>query len=95
MRFQGSGSLAQPLLQLAIRTRQRGSLVEYLENRSRRAAVRLRKRAIAAAHSPRRYLYIEAEFVFGGLLDHLSAASGQAKRRTRNIHNRRLKGIQT
>jgi hypothetical protein len=49
----------------------------------------LRWRAIATAHSPRRYQHIEAVFVFGGRLDHLSAASGQAKRRTRNIHNRK------
>jgi hypothetical protein len=49
----------------------------------------LRKRAIAAAHSPRRYLHIEAVFVFGGRLDHLSAASGQARRQTRNTHNRK------
>jgi hypothetical protein len=49
----------------------------------------LRKRAIAAAHSLRRYLHIEAVFVFGGRLDHLSAASGQAKRQTRNIHTRK------
>jgi hypothetical protein len=64
-------------------------LVEYLGNRSRRAVVRLRKTAIAAAYSPRRYLHIEAVFVFDGRLDHLSAASGQAKRRTRNIHTRK------
>jgi hypothetical protein len=62
-------------------------LVDYLKNRSRRAVIRLRWRAIAAAHRPRRYLHIEAVFVFGDRLDHLFAASGQAKRRTRNIHN--------
>jgi hypothetical protein len=33
-------------------------------------------RAIAAAYSPRRYLHIEAIFVFTGRLDHLSVASG-------------------
>jgi hypothetical protein len=51
--------------------------------------VRLRKRVIAAAYSARRYLHIEAVFVFGGRLDHLSAASGQARRPTRNIHTRK------
>jgi hypothetical protein len=50
-------------------------------------------RAIAAAHSSRRYLHIEAIFVFGGRLDHLSAASGQARRRTRNIHNRKKRNL--
>jgi hypothetical protein len=34
---------------------------------------------IAAAYSARRYLHIEAVFVFGGRLDHLSAASGQCQ----------------
>jgi hypothetical protein len=33
-------------------------------------------------------VHIEAVFVFGGRLDHLSAASGKAKRRARNTHNR-------
>jgi hypothetical protein len=41
------------------------------------------------AHSARRYQHIEAVFVFGGWLDHWFAASGQAKRRTRYIHNRK------
>jgi hypothetical protein len=77
------------LLQSAIGARQRESLIKYLKNRSCRAVVRLRWRAIAAAYSPRRYLHIEAVFVFGGRLDHLSAASGQAKRRARNVHNRK------
>jgi hypothetical protein len=75
------------LLQSAIGTRQSESSIKYLENRSRRAVVGLQKRAIAAAYSPRRYLHIEAVFVFGDWLDHLSAASGQAKRRARDIHN--------
>jgi hypothetical protein len=34
------------------------------------------------AHSARRYLHMEAVFVFGGALDHLSARAGNAKRRT-------------
>jgi hypothetical protein len=41
------------------------------------------------AHSARRYQHIEAVFVFGGRLDHLSAASGQANWRARFIHNRK------
>jgi hypothetical protein len=41
------------------------------------------------AHSPRRYLHIEAVFVFDSQADHLSVASGQADRRTRNTHNRK------
>jgi hypothetical protein len=49
----------------------------------------LRKRAIATAHSAGRYLHIEAVFVFGGRLDHWSAASGQARWRARNIHTRK------
>jgi hypothetical protein len=77
------------LLQPAVHARQRDALVEYLENRSCRAVVRSRKSAIVAAYSPRRYLHIEAVFVFGGRLDHWSAASGQARRQTRNIHNRK------
>jgi hypothetical protein len=43
------------------------------------------EREIAAAHSPSRYLHIEAVFVFDGWLEHLSAASGQARRRTRTF----------
>jgi hypothetical protein len=46
------------------------------------------------AYSARRYLHIEAVFVFSGQLDHVSAASGPAKRQARNIHNRK-KRIQT
>jgi hypothetical protein len=65
------------LLQSAIGTRQSESSIKYHENRSRRAVVGLQKRAIAAAYSPRRYLHIEAVFVFGDWLDHLSAASGR------------------
>ena len=41
------------------------------------------------AHSARRYQHIEAVFVFAGRLDHWFAASGQAKRRTRYLHNRK------
>jgi hypothetical protein len=70
-----------------VRARRRDPSVEYLKNRSRRAVIRLRRRAIAASHRPCRYLHIEAVFVFGARLDHLFAASGQAMRRTRNIHN--------
>src|ERR1700723_846671 len=41
------------------------------------------------AHSARRYQHIEAVFVFAGRLDHWFDASGQAKRRTRYLHNRK------
>jgi hypothetical protein len=37
----------------------------------------------------RRYLHIEAVFVFGARLDHWSAAGGHARRQTRNIHYRK------
>jgi hypothetical protein len=73
------------LLQPAIRGRQRDPLVEYPGIDRAALSSGCRRRTIAGAHSPRRYLHIEAVFVFGGRLDHLSAASGQAKRRTRTF----------
>jgi hypothetical protein len=60
-----------------------------IENNLRRAVARLPIRSIAGAHSPRRYLHIEAVFVFDSQADHLSVASGQADRRTRNTPNRK------
>jgi len=52
-----------------MRARQRDPLVEYLENRSRRAAVRLPKRAIAAAIARadtcilKRYLFLVVDWI--------------------------------
>src|ERR1700723_4197750 len=46
-------------------------------------------RECMGAHSARQYQHIEAVFVFAGRLDHWFDASGQAKRRTRYLHNRK------
>jgi hypothetical protein len=94
MHFETAVVVRAPLLQSVIRARQRNRSIEYFESRSRRAVVSSRKRAIATAHSSRRYLHIEAVFVFVGRLDHWFAASGQARCGPATFTIER-KGIQT
>jgi hypothetical protein len=52
------------------------------------------EREIAAAHSPSRYLHIEAVFVFDGWLEHLSAA-GKPGGEPALSQSKTKKGIQT
>jgi len=94
MHFETAVVVRAPLLQSVIRARQRNRSIEYFESRSRRAVVSSRKRAIATAHSSRRYLHIEAVFVFVGRLDHWSAASGQTRNIQQHSHSKE-KGITT